>query len=415
MAYLGAVPSNDDMNASELRYDLWGVELSPFALKLSAMLKWAGVRHRWLPSEGKRLENVSASLTLATAKRKGRVLRHGGRNALDELPQVPFLIGPNRDVHYDSSALADWIDATHPCELGPLVPEDPVVGFVARLIDEAFDEFGLYMVHHNRWVLAAADNGAGDRLAKAFSNFLPPGGPAMLARSFPKRQVRRLPYLFSVAPGEKGDARTSDAWTDLPADLRPPARTGFPATHAMLDRAWQMHLAAMEVLLEKQAYLLGARFTLADASVYGELSMNLTDRSAALELEARAPRTFAWLSEIRDGGHVGGGGAVVLNDALRPLLDAISQTFVPLMCQNERAYTEACSRGETLFNEAAFDRGRALYDGELLGVPFRSVAKTFQVRAWRDLRGRWQNLSDEERTRLATWLPDLEKAMAPVP
>ncbi len=103
-----------------------------------------------------------------------------------------------------------------------------------------------------------------------------------------------------------------------------------------------------------------------------------------------------------------------MGESLRPLLDAIRETFVPLMRQNERAYVAACNRGETLFNEAAFDGGRALYDGELMGQPFRSVVKSFQVRTWRDLRARWEALSESEREVVAGWLPGIEQAFMPM-
>jgi hypothetical protein len=54
-----------------------------------------------------------------------------------------------------------------------------------------------------------------------------------------------------------------------------------------------------------------------------------------------------------------------------------------------------------LFNEKAFDAGRALYDGVLLGHPFRGVVKTFQVRVWQDLRRAWDGLAADDRARLA--------------
>jgi glutathione S-transferase len=386
---------------------MWAVELSPFGLKLASMLEWADIRYRWFPRQGGRLENIVATTRIARAKRRGRVLRHGGNRPLDEFPQVPFLITPDQNVHYDSSALADWIDDEHPAVRGALLPRDPVLNFLARFIDEAFDEFGLYMVHHNRWVLAAADNGAGQRLAAEFSNFLPPGGAKLLARRFPERQVRRLPYLFSVA--------TAGFYADLPQALTPPSRRGFPGTHALLDAAWHQYLAAMESLLDRQPYLLGARFTLADASAYGQLSMNLTDAGAVAVLAKRAPRTHRWLCSIRDGGHRAARGELEATEALRPLLEVISETFVPLMRQNERAYEAALARGETLFNEAAFDRDRALYDGELRGQAFRHVVKTFQVRTWRDLRSRWMALTPDEHLVLDRMLPGLEEAFAPLP
>jgi hypothetical protein len=138
--------------------------------------------------------------------------------------------------------------------------------------------------------------------------------------------------------------------------------------------------------------------------------MNLTDHSAARALAERAPRTHAWLCGIRDHEHLEHRGALEATDALRPLLEIIAQTFVPLMRQNERAHIDACARGESLFNEAAFDRGRALYAGELLGRPFRSVVKSFQVRSWVDLRCRWTALSPEDREIVDGWIPNLQVA-----
>ena len=120
--------------------------------------------------------------------------------------------------------------------------------------------------------------------------------------------------------------------------------------------------------------------------------MNLADPTAADDLRRRAPTTFAWLCAIRDRRHVGAAGALALGEELAGLLGVVARTFVPLMQQNERAYLDARARGERVFNERAFDARRALYDGTLLGQPFRSVAKTFQVRVWRDLRETWRRL-----------------------
>ena len=48
----------------------------------------------------------------------------------------------------------------------------------------------------------------------------------------------------------------------------------------------------------------------------------------------------------------------------------------------------------------------ALYDGELMGHPFRSVVKTFQVRVWRELCGQWRGLDEAARGELEQILPD---------
>jgi glutathione S-transferase len=379
------------------RFAIWGSELSPFTLKLRALCAVAGTPCRMLPEAGGRLENYRALARIARAKRRRTAVRYPSLSALDEYPLVPFLL-PGWGVYYDSSALARWLDDRHPPSIGPLIPTDPALGFAAQLIDEAFDEFGLYLVHHARWVVSAASNDAGTRLAREFARVLPPGAGRRFAHRFSARQVRRLPYLFSVAPGDF-------AIDGPPSERVPPAPPGFPPTHRLLAHAWEAYLDGVDTVLREQPFLLGDRFTLADASVYGQLGMNLKDPSAAEVMRQRTPATYRWLCAIRDGQHVGRGGALILSTRLRGLLDAISRTFVPLMVQNEAAYDAARAAGETLFNEAAFDRGRAIYQGTLLGLPFRAVVKTFQVRVWRELRGAWAMLDDASRARLHRVLP----------
>jgi glutathione S-transferase len=382
-----------------LNFAVWGSELSPFTLKLQAQLRYAGIAFVDLPRDGGRLQNYRVNLAIERAKRTRTAVRYPRLDALDEYPQVPFLIDPGGNIQYDSSALARWIDAHHPPPGGPLFPAEPAAGFVAQLIDEAFDEIGLYMVHHNRWVMSAKTNDAGERLAREFRRVLLPGMRGAFARYFSRRQVRRLPYLFSVAPpGYRVDG--------LPRDLTPPARAGFPPTHALLDEAWEAYVAAMEHVLTRQPFLLGERFTVADASAYGQLAMNLADPTPAARLRERAPTTFAWLTRMYRGDVARAGGAVRLTATLRPLLDIIGRTFVPLMRQNEAAYENARRAGGTRFNESAFNRGESLYDGILLGHPFRNVVKTFQVRSWRDLREAWAALHPIERDKVTEFVAD---------
>ena len=380
------------------RYVVWGSELSPYTLKLRALLTAAAVPYRDLPAEGGRLENLRCNLLIERGRRRRAIERWPALDPLDEYPLVPFLVIDEQRVMYDSSALAAWLDHTQAPPRGPLIPEDPALGFVVRLIDEAFDELGLYLVHHGRWVTSALTNDAGVRLAREFARVLPPGMQPVMARRFARRQVRRLPYLFSVAP-------PGFSVPGLPPELTPPSREGFPPTHALLDELRGAVLDAVEGVLARQPYLLGERFTLADASVYGELGMNLKDPTAAEEMRRRAPTTFRWLCGIRDGAHAASSGPLALTDTLRPLLELLDRSFAPLMAQNEAAYEAARAAGEARFNEWAFDHGRALYDGVLLGHPFRSVVKTFQVRAWRDLRAAWAGLDAEARSRVRQVLP----------
>src|SRR5690606_20285679 len=99
-----------------------------------------------------------------------------------------------------SSSLARHLDQ-RPRQFAPvLVPSDPKLAFVCQLIDEAFDEFGLYMVHHMRWVVSARTTPMGTVTAGELRPLLPPGISALVAAHLYRRQASRCPYLFSVAP-----------------------------------------------------------------------------------------------------------------------------------------------------------------------------------------------------------------------
>lgn len=382
------------------KFVLWGVGASPYQLKMQSLLDFTG--HDWerWPQQAGRRSGLSMALRLAVAKHRGKIQRFPAMSAeFDEYPAVPFYTSNGTSFYYDSSSMAYQLDQDPQRQTSLLIPQDPKLAFICQLIDEAFDEFGLYMVHHMRWVGSAQTTPMGQMTAQEFRRLLPPGGISLLARRLYRRQVARCPYLFSVAP------RGYDA--GVAKDRTPPSRLGFPPTHALLDEAWRRYLAAMEHLLSNQPYLLGGRFTLADASVYGQLGMNLVDPQAIAQLELLAPRTFRWLCAIREGRQNEGCGDLALTPSLEPLLRIIMSTFGMLMRQNENAYEHAVADGETVFNEAAFDRHHALYDGHLLGYPFRAVAKTFQVRVWRELKESWQALEAQDRESLEQeLLPD---------
>jgi glutathione S-transferase len=375
----------------------WGAIASPYQLKMQSLADYAGCQWQRWPDQTNSLKAIGAALRLNLARRKQSVARYPGRDAqLDEYPTVPYYTLDGRSFFYDSTGLALHLDQLNSGPQ-PLLPKDPALRFICQLIDEAYDEFGLYMVHHNRWVTSAATNCMGEVTSREMRKVLPPGLRQRMARTLPQRQVRRCPYLFSVAP-DGFDAGVSQ-------QLTPPARPGFPPTHDILNSAWRSYLSAMETVLQNQPYLLGERFSLADASAYGQLSMNLIDGRAAELIEQLAPTTYRWLCDIRDGKHIGSTGDLFLSEHLQPLLEIIAETFSALMRQNQAAYHQALTQGQSLFNEAAFDRGEALYDGTLMDQPFRAVVKTFQVVVWRDVCTSWQQLEDAERKAVQSRYP----------
>jgi glutathione S-transferase len=193
-------------------YDIWGSELSPFVLKVRALCRYASIETRLLPNEGSYLENLEAVLRVERIKRGRLELTYPRMTPLDEFPLTPFLLGSGGENLYDSTAIADWIDAHFIQPGAKLIPEDPVLEFAARLIDEYFDEFGLYLVHHNRWVTAAHGNDAGDRLAQEYRGLVWRPLRQRFSRWFSARQTRRLGSpISSASPTPRFRSRGSRA------------------------------------------------------------------------------------------------------------------------------------------------------------------------------------------------------------
>ena len=182
---------------------LWGSELSPFFLKLEALCRHAGLPTERRPDGGTALKNLKLMTRLRLAQARRRVKRWPSAQPDDEYPLVPYLFTADGDIHYDSSGIAGWLDAHPPTAAEPLIPHEPLLAFVCKLIEEALDEVGLYLVHHHRWVVSRGDNDAGERLAREFRSLLPGFAQPLVAESFSRRQTLRLPYLFSVAPDNK--------------------------------------------------------------------------------------------------------------------------------------------------------------------------------------------------------------------
>jgi glutathione S-transferase len=381
----------------------WGLKASPFQLKMQALADAAGISWQRWPDQAGTLPALGMLARLRRARRRRSVQRFPGFVAgMDEYPAVPFYTFDHRQFYYDSTGLALHIDSMK-VSAQPLVPESSTAGFLCRLIDEAFDEFGLYMVHHNRWVTSASTNVMAKMTVAEIGKALPPFVRGRIQRKLAQRQVRRCPYLFSVAP--------TGYECGMPDTLTPPSRDGFPPTHELLDAAWRRYLGATEAILTHQPFVMGERFTLADASIYGQLGMNLVDGRAAELMEELAPYTYRWLLDIQEGGHRDSRGSIDHNPGLSPLVDCIVDTFVDLMRQNAAAYRKARAEGQILFNEAAFNRGQALYDGSLAGAPFRAVIKTFQVAVWQDICAAWWALAPDERDHISRDFPRLQDSL----
>lgn len=379
---------------------LYGSVLSPFSLKTRFVCERAGLTFRTLPDEGRRAENLAIQARRYALVHGWTKLTHPQLTELDELPLVPFLFGPDGERLYDSTAIAQWLDRHG--DDHALYPTDPAVRTLCLVLEEMFDELGLYALHHQRWVTSATDNRATQIAASEFRSLVPSVLRARVGERFAARQVRRLPYLFSVAPAGLHIDR-------IATHRQPPALRGFPPTHALLENLFDRLLAGLERALVARPFLFGDAPCVADFAAGGVIASHLlVDGTTTRAISARAPHAERWARALLDGPSPRSGDHS-LDPALAGLFELASSALVPLLAQNERAWRRAGGGTARAHNERAFDAGRSLYDGDLLGHPFRSVIKTFQVRVLRDLRRELQVLGSSDLERVLNVVPALEE------
>jgi|GEM_PF-435534 len=388
---------------------LYGTHLSPFALKVAAALTYSHVPFKWVFQL-----NAFAAIRYELWV---NMLRLGlfqidipkSRTDLEELPLVPFLFSErDRKAAYDSTAILDELSVDAHLD-------SPSNEFMSYLLEEFFDEWGLYIVHHNRWTDLTNRISWGNDVSKSPGYFLncnemlkPYPKPHALSiytsNIFNRRQTRRLPYLFSV-------------------DKLNASRLKIPETVHLLDSSFERLLDGLELIYMESNYMIpgSAAFTKADLSCFGQFNMNaLLEIGTREKMKLRSPTFLRWLDEMQctinehvhlkelpqvltepktnsviardENPQSGSGMAIILSECVK--------FFIPLMRANAKAFEIANERGETIYNEAAFDKGRCIFSSEFemegRVVPYSQVVKTFQVGVWSNIMSKWNALSAED-------------------
>jgi hypothetical protein len=292
----------------------------------------------------------------------------------------------------------------------------PVNQFLSTLIEEFFDEWGLYVVHHKRWTdknnrkiwdgaVKRPELGPGGLIAYHENQHVPMPGliRSQIAQWFNHRQTRRLPYFLSVGPEDS-------------------ARTGFPETRTLLDQSFERMLTALELIFGDPdchsvlASLGVNKMTKADASAFGQFNMLAHhDVGTRARMAALAPNFVRWLDErqlavqkhIRQVPFEVNETPRVAEErvrsrtcdaakGLRLLLEEVTGMFVPLQQANRVAFEAYQARGQSEFNESAMWKGQALFRSTLHGLEYVMVAKSFQYKVWRALLAEFASLSPSD-------------------
>jgi len=227
-------------------YRIFGVELSPYSVKVRSYFRYKGIPHRWVPRNAE---------TQAEYQKYAKI------------PIVPLVVTPDGEGIQDSTPIIERIDAAHP-EPG-IHPPDPVAAFVSALLEEFGDEWGNKWMFHYRWAREVDQLACAGRLARGS---MPAASEQQHAGMTAQIRERMVGRVWFVGSNEK---------------TAPQIESSFCEALALLDA----HLAT-------RPYLFGARPAFGDFGLWGQLYEAWTDPTPGALIEGRAPNVLDWVQRM---------------------------------------------------------------------------------------------------------------------
>lgn len=237
---------------------------------------------------------------------------------------LPILCAPDGGEHIDSTSIALMLEHRLP-DMRSILPADPAMRFLCLLIEDFCDEWLAKLMYHYRW---SFDEGAAMR----------------------RRQIDRL------------------------------AMVGCREEHAPLfERDYRAVLALLSAHLARTPFLFGARPSLADFALFGQLSQLAIDPVPRRIMAAEAQDVADWVRRMDDlsgwTGTAWDDGAID-NAAVQSLLALAADHYLPYLTANEQALAA----------------GHATLNLDIGGVAFAQPVFAFHRKCAQRLRALWAAL-----------------------
>lgn len=304
-------------------FRLYGAELSPYSLKVRSYLRFKGLQFEWLERNAARQEEFT---------------RYAKQ------PLAPVLVDADDNALQDSTPTIEALERQFPEPA--IMPDDSAVGFLAALLEDYADEWLNKAMFHYRWSFAEDQTSAARRLVeKMFDGAPAPEGVEDAAKA---RMEGRLHYVGSSP------------------DNAPVIEASFAYLLGVLDR-----------VLQKRAYLLGARPSLADFGLSGQLAQMLSDPTPGAMIRAQAPNVAAWIARM-DNPRVEGPFASfddLKDDVAELLRQEVADAYLAWAAANAKAVGEDLPRTNVDIAGRAFSQKPQRYAAKALAELKRKRAE----------------------------------------
>lgn len=310
-------------------YRIFGAEMSPYSVKVRAYARYKQLDHEWI---------VRNAATMDEYQRHAKI------------PIVPLVVTPDDKALQDSTPIIDALEQTHPEPA--VMPGDPAANFIAWLLEEFSDEWGNKWMFHYRWARDVDCQACANRLASTF----------LFPDTDPTQIEQRKQMLLERMPARVWFVGSNET-------TAPQIEAGFVLA---IDRL-NAHFAAHQ-------YLFGARPSLADFALWGQLYNAWTDPTPGAIIESRAPYLLQWIQRM-----------------LWPQANGEFenwQTLAPTLAPFVAEQVGARFVPWTLANETAVAAGQETFSVELAGQTWTQKPQKYHAKSLAALRQRFESVKD---------------------
>ena len=275
---------------------VWGVSVSYYTGKLEAYLRYKGIDYEMKPpyADAKRIREKVGAI------------------------QVPIVERDDGRWMSDSTPMILQLEREHPEPT--VLPPDPVVGFIAALIEDYADEWLWRAAMHYRWSYEH------DRALLSRILVDEVTGHLRLPRPLKLRTIsRRQRTSFVIKDGVRAE------------------------TQAHVEAGYRAALAGMTEMLQTRPYLLGNSPSLADFGLMGPMLRHFgQDPTPAEIMRTEGPAVFDWLSRVWNARQTAPAPIFLdqVPDDARQLLKEICETHLVQLAKNAEAYAADAAKFE---------------------------------------------------------------------
>jgi len=327
------------------RITLEGAPGSPYTRKMLALLRYRQIPYRFL--------FAGDSARLGWAQPKVRLL--------------PTFYFPNEQGDpqpvTDSTPIIRTLEREYPAR--QVVPDNPVVALIDRLLEDYGDEWLTKPMFHYRWVYEADIK----RSAQTLPHWRAPAQPdsklAELGEQFASRQIGRLGVVGSNE-----------------------------ITGPVIEASYLRFVQLLHTHLQSYRFIFGSRPSCSDFALFGQLTclaqFDPTPMAATFETGGRI---YAWVSMMEDqsGLNTDGtdwAGLDQLPGTVHAMLAEMGRTYVPVMLANERAISDGQETVQTTVD----------------GKPWQQRPFPYQAKCVRWIREARAQLTDAHRVQFDQWI-----------